>query len=142
MNTVQLIGRMVADPELSKTSTGRSVCKFRIAVNRLRKEDPADFISCVAWNQTAEAIERYTGKGLRVAIQGSIQTGSYDSKHGQKVYTTDVLVNRIDFLDYRNSAVRQAQQPDYSDPGYSQGMANSAAGDDFKLDIESDDLPF
>jgi single-strand DNA-binding protein len=77
-----------------------AVAKFRLAVNRFGKKDEADFISCVAFRKTAEAVDKFTGKGKRVAVEGHIQTGSYKNRDGATVYTTDIVVDNIEFLDY------------------------------------------
>lgn len=105
MNTAFLIGRLTKDPELSYTSSGRSCTRFIVAVDRFSKggEKKADFISCIAWNKTAEAISKYSAKGLKIAIEGSIQTGSYKKDDGSTVYTTDVLINKAEFLEWSNS---------------------------------------
>ena len=99
MNKVILIGRLTKDPELSYAAgTGTAVCRFTLAVNRLFKRGKTDFIRCVAFNKTAETIERYLTKGRQVAIAGRIQTGSYDAQDGTKRYTTDVVVETFEFI--------------------------------------------
>lgn len=99
MNTAILIGRLTADPELRTTNNGLNYCRFTVAVDRYTKgeEKKTDFINCVAWRQTAEFVERYFSKGRMIAVQGSIQTGSFTNKDGAKVYTTDVLVDKVHF---------------------------------------------
>lgn len=94
MNNVILIGRLTSDPEL-KQSEKYTQCKFTLAVNRLK--EGADFISCIAWNKQAELINKYLHKGNQVAIEGRIQTGSYE-KDGVKHYTTDVIVQSLNFI--------------------------------------------
>ena len=96
MNTTQIIGRLVKDPVV-RYAGETPIASFTVAVDRHTKEKQADFISCKAFNKTAELIEKYLFKGSQVGIEGSIQTGSYE-KDGQKIYTTDVVVNRIEFL--------------------------------------------
>lgn len=101
MNTVALIGRLVADPELRSTGKGKesiSVLNFTIAVQRIGSED-ADFPRCVAFGKTAEFIDQYFRKGTRIGITGRIQTGKYENKDGDTVWTTDVIVERADFAD-------------------------------------------
>lgn len=98
MNTVMLIGRLTADPEARESQNG-TVASFTLAVDRQKGE--ADFIRCVAFGKTAENVMKYTGKGLRAAVQGSIRTGSYTNKNGDKVYTTDVNAFRVEFLDWK-----------------------------------------
>lgn len=94
MNIVMLIGRLTSDPEL-KQNEKYTQCKFTLAVNRLK--EGTDFINCIAWNKQAELISKYLKKGSQVAIEGRIQTGSYDGKNG-KVYTTDVIVQNLNFI--------------------------------------------
>lgn len=94
MNNVVLIGYLTRDPEL-KQNEKYTQCKFTLAVNRLK--EGADFISCIAWNKQAELINKYLHKGNQVAIEGRIQTGSYE-KDGVKHYTTDVIVQGLNFI--------------------------------------------
>lgn len=97
MNTVQLLGRMVKDPDINVTSN-TTVAKFTLAVNRFKKGE-ADFINCVAFGKTAENIANFFFKGNQIAIKGRIQTGLYDAQDGTKRYTTDVVVEGFDFID-------------------------------------------
>ncbi|MDK0692449.1 single-stranded DNA-binding protein [Clostridium perfringens] len=97
MNTVQLLGRMVKDPNINVTSN-TTVAKFTLAVNRFKKGE-ADFINCVAFGKTAENIANFFFKGNQIAVKGRIQTGSYDAQDGTKRYTTDVVVEGFDFID-------------------------------------------
>lgn len=107
MNNVQLLGRLTKDVDVRQANGGITVARFTIAVNRSFKntqgEREADFISCVAFRQTAELIARYFHKGSLIAVDGRIQTGSYDNQQGQKVYTTDVVVNNFYFTESRSS---------------------------------------
>ena len=99
MNKVVLIGRMVADPELRfAAGSGMAISRFRVAVNRRKKEDGADFINCVSFGKTAETIAQYLTKGRQIAVTGSIRTGSYDAQDGTKRYTTDVAVESFEFI--------------------------------------------
>lgn len=98
MNSVQLIGRLTGDPKISYGgATNTAISKFNVAVNREGRDKGADFVNCVAFGKTAELIEKYCSKGQMVAVAGSISTGSYE-KDGRKIYTTEVLTNRIEFL--------------------------------------------
>ena len=102
MNKVLLIGRLVRDPEIKYTDGGASIARFSTAVDRRFKKDgeeTADFINCVAFGKTAEFIEKYFFKGNKIVIEGRIQTGSYTNKDGQKVYTTDVIVEQVEFAE-------------------------------------------
>ena len=91
MNKVQLVGRITKDIELRYTVDQMAVARFTLAVNRRKKDDGADFISCTAFKKTAEIMEKYLHKGDQIAVIGHIHTGSYD-KDGKKVYTTEVMV--------------------------------------------------
>lgn len=114
MNNVALTGRITKDLELKYTQNGKAYCRFTLAVDRgLSKEKKqeaeangqptADFINCVAWGATAETINRYTAKGKKILVNGSIETGSYTVQDGSKRYTTDVLVKRIEILEFADN---------------------------------------
>ena len=141
MNSVQLVGRFTRDPEVRYTDSGTSVARFTLACDRRFKregEDSADFISCVAFNKTAEFIEKYFRKGQRVGLNGRIQTGSYTNKDGQKVYTTDIIVDNVEFVESKGSANDGHQQTSRPDPA-------NAVGDGFMNipdGVEDDGLPF
>ena len=107
MNIVMLIGRTTADPEVRYTQGEKSmaVARFSLAVDRRFKKDgeqATDFINCVAFGKTAEFFEKYIHKGVKIAIQGRIQTGSYE-KDGQKRYTTDVIVEQVEFAESKQA---------------------------------------
>ncbi|WP_262123412.1 single-stranded DNA-binding protein [Anaerococcus sp. Marseille-Q5996] len=116
MNCVSLIGRLTRDLNLRQTKSGTAVVGFNLAVDRglsKAKRDEAeqngsptaDFISCQAWGVTAELLAKYCKKGSRIGLVGRIQTGSYQDKEtGKTVYTTDVVADRIEFLDSANQA--------------------------------------
>ena len=101
MNSVQLIGRLTKVPEVRYTSGSQmAVATFNLAISRPTKKDgreEVDFPRCTAFGKTAETIEKYLTKGDQVGIEGRIQTGSYEDRNGNTVYTTDVIVNRITF---------------------------------------------
>ena len=107
MNKCMLIGRLTRDPEI-KTSGETSIARFTLAVERRFKREgdqqTADFISCVAFGKTAEFVEKYARKGTKFALEGRIQTGSYTNKEGQKVYTTDVIVEQLEFAESKSSS--------------------------------------
>ena len=110
INSIVLAGRITKEPELRKTQTGKSVCSFVIACDRPKTKDgesAADFISCVAWNQSADYLCAYAHTGDLIGIQGSIQTRSYDDQSGQRRYVTEVLANRLTIL---SSVSRQQEQ--------------------------------
>lgn len=100
MNNVVLIGRLTRDPEVRYIPESQiAVSTFTIAIDRGGKDKGADFPRITCFGKTAELVERFIGKGRLVGIQGRIQTGSYKNKEGQTVYTTDVVADRVEFLD-------------------------------------------
>lgn len=104
MNNVVLIGRLTREPEIRYTEAQLAIARLNLAVDRLKakdKESGADFINIIAFGKTAEAIEKFTDKGKKLAVQGRIQTGSYVNKEGNKVYTTDVIADRVEFLEWK-----------------------------------------
>lgn len=102
LNSVTLFGRLTRDPELTYTQSGKAYTRFNIAVQRDSDKEEADFINCVAWNKTAELITQYFGKGNRILIQGKLNVSSYE-KNGETKYSTDVVISKIDFVDYKNT---------------------------------------
>ena len=102
MNSVILIGRIVAKPELNYTKDQTAIAKFTIAVDRQTKDKGADFIRVTAFGRRAESICRYMDKGRLIDVQGRIQTGSYKDKDGKMVYTTDVIIDNAEFLGGKN----------------------------------------
>lgn len=109
MNKCVLMGRLTRDPEVRYTQgdNASAVARFSLAVDRRFKKDgeqTADFISCVAFGKTGEFIEKYGHKGTKFVVEGRIQTGSYTNKDGQKVYTTDVVVEQVEFAESKASA--------------------------------------
>lgn len=115
MNSVQLIGRLTRDPEVRYTDSGASIARFSLAVDRRFKQEngaDADFINIVAFGKTAEFIEKYFHKGMKIALNGRIQTGSYTDKDGKKVYTTDVVAENVEFCESKgNYANNDAPAP-------------------------------
>ena len=101
MNSVILIGRLTKDPELKYTAGSQTaVVKVSIAIDRIGKDKGADFPRITIFGKQAENVDRYCHKGSLVGVQGRLQTGSYDDKNGNKVYTTDVIADRVEFLSY------------------------------------------
>ena len=115
MNSVQLIGRLTRDPEIRYTDGGASIARFGLAVDRRFKQEngaDADFINIVAFGKTAEFIEKYFHKGMKIALNGRIQTGSYTDKDGKKVYTTDIVAENVEFCESKGtSSNNDAQAP-------------------------------
>ena len=149
LNKVVLCGRLTADPELKQTQSGIAVVTFTLAVNRRfqsRNADganaqQADFISVVAWRQTAEFISKYFKKGSALCVTGSIQTRSWQDQQGQRRYATEVVVDEAMFVDSRNeSGATQGYTPDaYAAPSFSSPAAETPNFEELKAD---DDLPF
>lgn len=113
MNSVQLIGRITKDLEVRYTPSQMAVTSFTLAVDRPVKkgeEKQADFIRCTVFGKQAEMLEKWSRKGNRIAIEGRIQTGSYQNKNGEKVYTTDVIANRVEIIDWPDKDENQATQ--------------------------------
>ncbi len=112
MNKVIIMGRLTADPELRYTQSQTAVCRFRLAVDRYMgkdKENEADFINCTAWGKTAEHVNSYYFKGKRALVEGNIKTGAYDNDDGQRIYTTEVWVDRIEFADDKKKGEQNGQ---------------------------------
>ena len=134
MNAVQLVGRFTRDPDVRYTDGGLSIARFTIAVDRRFKkegEQAADFINCVSFGKTAEFIEKYFGKGMRIGVTGRIQTGSYTNKDGAKVYTTDVIVEAAEFVESKSNTGTQETQG-FGTPG-DDGFMNIPDGIDEEL---------
>ena len=110
MNKVQLVGRLTRDPEIrySQGENATATARFSVAVNRRFKNAEgnydADFINCVAFGKSAEFVEKYFKKGMAIGLTGRIQTGSYTNKDGQKVYTTDVVVEETEFVESKGAS--------------------------------------
>ena len=151
LNKVILCGRLTADPELKQTTSGIAVVSFTLAVNRRyqarsadgaqTQQQQADFISVVAWRQTAEFISRYFRKGSALCITGSIQTRTWQDQQGQKRYATDVVADEAMFVDSKNEGGAVAGQftDSYNAPSYSSSPASAPKFEELKTD---DDLPF
>lgn len=123
MNKVELIGRLTKDPEIKMTTNQTPFCNFTIAVDRRFKDAngqrQADFISCVAWRQTASFIQKYFRKGSRIGICGSIQTRNYEDQNGQKHYVTEVIAEEAEFVESTNNVVQQNQAETQASPAVS-----------------------
>lgn len=116
MNKTILVGRLTADPELRQTQSGVASCRFTVAVDRKfadknSGEKQSDFITCVAWRQTAEFVSRYFNKGKMIALEGSLRTGKYQDKNHEDVthYTTEVYVDNVEFVGGKGDGGQQTQ---------------------------------
>lgn len=148
VNNVVLVGRITRDPEIRVSPSGTSVCNFTLAVNRNFKnqagEYEADFVSCVAFNQTANLMEQYVAKGQLLSVQGRIQTRNYEDNTGRRVYVTEVVATNVSFLEGRRSGNTSADYP-VGDSSGSASNVNTDQGfgpDDIDLSINDEDLPF
>ena len=148
LNKVILAGRLTADPELKQTQSGLAVLTFTLAINRRfakgadgQAAQQADFITCVAWRQTAEFIARYFRKGSCLCVTGSIQTRSWQDQQGQKRYATEVVVDEAMFVDSKGEAGGTGYTPDaYSAPSFSTGAGDAPKFED--VNTEDNFLPF
>lgn len=124
INRVVLVGRLTKSPELRKTQNGTSVCKFTLAVNRRvtgQGQPDADFISCVAWNKTADLMLQYLSKGSLIGIEGRLQTGRFTNNNGETIYTCDVMVDSLQFLDPKKSDGQSNDNQEPREMSYSEG---------------------
>lgn len=137
MNRAILVGNLCADPELTQTASGISVCRFSIAVNRTytnaNGEREADFIQIVTWRERAENCAKYLVKGSKVAICGQIQTRSYDDKNGNKRYVTEVVADDVEFVSSSNKDTAEGQRA---------GQKPQKKKASELRPLENDDLPF
>ena len=146
MNKVVLVGRLTRDPEVrySQGNNATAVARYTVAVDRRFKRDgepTADFIPCVVFGRSAEFAEKYFRQGLKIAVTGRIQTGSYTNKDGQKVYTTDVVVEEQEFAESKNASGNNGggyQQEDRPAPG----NASADGFMDIPTGLTGNDLPF
>ncbi|MBS7578382.1 MULTISPECIES: single-stranded DNA-binding protein [unclassified Enterococcus] len=145
INNVVLVGRLTKDPELKYTGSGIATASFTLAVNRQFKnqagEREADFIRCIIWRQAAENFANWAKKGALIGVTGRIQTGSYENNQGQRVYTTDVVVDNFQMLESRSQSESQQAQQNNS---YQQSQAQSQNNNfgTAPIEISDDDLPF
>lgn len=151
MNQINLIGNLTADPTLTVSQSNLSIVSFNIGVQRPFKdkqsgEYQSDFPRCKAFGKTAEIISEHFKKGSKIGLTGSVQTGSYEDKDGKKIYTTDVIVNQVTFVERKN------QQNNSYKPAYGNNQPQQARGNrpvepnPFEnggpVDVNDDDLPF
>ena len=153
MNKVILIGRLSRDPELRHTANGTAVCQINVAISRpvaQGKEPETDFINVTVWNKPAENIAKYLSKGRQVAIEGRIQTRSYDNNEGKKTYVTEVIANNVEFLGSANDnnriSTRESEENQF-DANIQPPETTNIDNDPFasfgeKVEISDNDLPF
>ena len=141
LNTAIIMGRLVADPELKTTPGGNYVTTFAVAVERSYKqgdERQADFIDVVAWKQTAEFITKYFRKGSMIAIQGTIQTRTYEDRNGNKRKAVEIIAQTVSFCGEK--AERSESKPEQNNSKPEQMSAQPSAP--VEIDYDEDDLPF
>ena len=151
MNNWIGLGRMVRDPEVRYTQTGKAVAQFTIAINRPYKNAEgnydADFINCVAWNKSAEFVEKYFTKGRMIIVVGRIQTRTWEGQDGKKNYVTEVVASEVSFGESKKNAEEggsySAPRSDYN-PAFDTALPDmpNGADDDFVALDTNDDLPF
>lgn len=130
MNKVILLGRLTRDPE-ARQAGDTKVVNFSLAVDRRYKKEggqSADFPRCVAFGTTADFVETYFHKGMKMSLEGRLQTGSYTNNDGQKVYTTDVIVEAVEFAESKRAQETETEKKD--DDGF------------FPVDFNDEELPF
>ena len=148
LNKVILIGRTTKEVELRRTSNGTAVATFTLALDNryVLKEDgkpSTDFISCVAWSNTAEIMDKYVRKGTLIAVEGRIQTRNYDNKDGNRVYITEVVVETMRMLESRGENRSASNNLDSYAPTYSyREPINEVDSPEIEYNISDDDLTF
>lgn len=139
MNKVILIGRLVKDPDIRMGTNDTTIVRYTIAINRRyhkNNEPTADFIGCVALGKNGEFAEKYLHQGIKIAVTGRIQTGSYINRDGKKVYTTNVLIEEQEFVESKKSQSEEQSQPPVPSP------EQDASGFMDMPSIMDDELPF
>lgn len=146
LNQISVMGRLVREPELRRTNSGKPVTSFTLACDRDFKnsqtgEKEVDFIDCVAWNSTAEIVEKYFHKGQMAVVTGRLQIRQYADKNGQKRRQAEILVNSVHFCGSKESG---AQTSSGADSGYSTQayQTNAPSGDFAELEDDDAQLPF
>lgn len=148
MNKVILAGRLTADPELRQTQSGVASCRFTVAVNRkfadkATGEKQADFITCVAWRQTAEFVSRYFSKGKMIALEGELRNNNYKDRAHPDVthYCTEVLVDNVEFCGGKNDSGSASTSQPQTTPSQEPAM-NYGTLSDFEEILSDGDVPF
>ena len=154
MNKVFLIGRLSRDPELRHTTSGTAVCQINVAISRpvaQGSEPQTDFINVVVWNRAAENVARYLSKGRQIAIEGRIQTRSYDNNEGKRTYVTEVIASNVEFLGSANDNNRANPAPSFDENPFDamEPVMETASVDNDpfasfgeKVEISDNELPF
>ena len=140
LNSIVIMGRLVADPELRTTASGLSVTSFTVAVDRsfarAGEERQTDFIPVVAWRSTADFVTRYFHKGSMIAVQGSLQSRNYEDKNGNKRTAYEIVASEVSFCGSK------AETGTGAAPAAAPAAYSNSTADDFSTVVEDDDLPF
>lgn len=129
LNCVTLMGRLTADPELRVATTGKEICRFRLAVDRLGGGRVADFIPIICFGATANFVEKYFRKGSMIGIQGKIQTGSYTGDDGMKRSTFEVVAGEVSFCGGKKAETQSAPKEHGKDEGVNGYFSTAVPGD-------------
>lgn len=140
LNSIIIMGRLTADPELRTTASGLSVTSFSVAVDRnfvrAGEEKKTDFLNVVAWRQQADFVTKYFRKGSMIAVQGSLQTRSFEDKNGNKRVAYDIVAEQISFCGSK------AESGTFNSDSGNASSYNNSTADDFSTVVDDDDLPF
>lgn len=145
MNVAIILGRLTRDPIIKASQSGMVIARFTLAVNGLNKKgqkQEADFINCVAFGKTAEAIGNYVYKGQRLLVEGRIQTGHYTDKNGETKYTTEIAVNRSEFVEKRSGDSGQGNYHIGTQNAPTGGFGQFAAATKEPPAMEQEEIPF
>lgn len=156
MNSTNLIGRLTKDLDVRYTGNGKAVVNFTVAVDRPFSRDKTDFINCVAWEKTAENMGQYLSKGSQIGVTGYITTRNYENNQGERVFVTEVLADRVEFLDSKKGDSQggrpQQQQSNYQqnnkpqqqndNPFANVDLGNNDPFENTGATISDDSLPF
>jgi single-strand DNA-binding protein len=152
MNRAIIIGRLTKDPEMRTTQSGIASTNFTVAVNRnftnQSGEREADFLNCVAWRKQAENVAKYCTKGSQVAVEGRIQTRSYDAQDGSKRYVTEIIADNVTFLGSKGSNASIESNPESNPTNPSKNITTTDLAEDpyanmgEEVALSDDDLPF
>ena len=117
MNKCFFCGRLTADPEIRITAQGMTIARYSLAVDRMKK-DEADFINCTAFDKAGEFAEKYLKKGMKILVEAHVQTGSFTGKDGKKVYTTDFIIERHEFVEKSEGKPDKKPEPKKEESGF------------------------
>lgn len=141
LNVVAIMGRLAADPQMRQTQAGKSVCSFRIACDRGRKDangqNQTDWLNVVAWDKTANFVSRYFSKGSMIAVTGRLQSRNYQDKNGNNRTAIEIVANQVSFCGEKKQDTKSFQPANENVLNFAQG-----GNDDFAPVDDADDLPF